>query len=195
MQTNVVRAGSSNSSSKKGSPILTHFSPRRSKDRAAQNIGLHKKDRMPDVNMTAAVSMNRAEISMKSMPIGGDAIRSNADDKSRYEMKSVIMPLRVNNVTTQRSGTLEQTSTTTTTNRPSMSATAHSYSSDSDIVPNTTTASSATAMRRLYFKSAKLSKTMQNSITTVHQQQAQHVPKVEKLLLSFKHSVQIIVLN
>lgn len=73
---------------------------------------------------------------------------------------------------------LSSSSSTTTTNRQPIGSTAHSYSSDSDIVPNTTAAtSSATAMRRLYFKSAKLNKT--TSITTVHQQQSQHVPKVK----------------
>lgn len=53
-----------------------------------------------------------------------------------------------------------------------------SCSSDSDATTTTATSSpSATAMRRLYFKTAKLSRTTQNSITAFHQQ-AQHVPKV-----------------
>lgn len=186
LQTNAGDAGSSNSSSKKSSPILTHFSPRKSKDRIVHNLSgsQPKKDRTSDAKMTA-VSMNRTEIPLKCVP-GGDAIRSypTAGDKSRYEMKSVIMPLRntVNSTNTSTSGsaiargTVEQT----TTNRQPINASGHSYSSDSDVVPNTTTTPSATAMRRLYFKSAKLSKTTQNSITTVHQQQ--HVPKVIKMI-------------
>ncbi|XP_055307037.1 uncharacterized protein LOC129571290, partial [Sitodiplosis mosellana] len=193
--TNAVDAGSSHSSSKKGSPILTHFSPRKSKDRAAHNLGgsLQKKDRTSDNAKMTAVSMNRTETPLKSMP-GGDVIRScpmAVVDKSRYEMKSVIIPLR--NTTTATNNSNSGSATVrgtmmdqTTTNRQPITS-GHSYSSDSDIVPNATTTttttttmttSSATAMRRLYFKSAKLSKTTQNSITTVHQQQAQHVPKV-----------------
>lgn len=155
-----------------------------------------------------AVSVNRT---LKSIP-GGDAIRScptTAGDKSHYEMKSVIMPLRSTNVNNSKnnnnnnssaSGSATTTTTVrgngggsgggggggtmvqTTTNRQPINASGHSYSSDSDVVPNTTTTPSATAMRRLYFKSAKLSKTTQNSITTVHQQQAQHVPKVNNTL-------------
>lgn len=121
----------------------------------------------------AAVSMNRAEPSLKC-----DLMQ---EDKHRYELKTVIMPMRnaSNNLSgpsTQRDN-VEQT-TTTTTNRQAIGAPIHSYSSDSDGVSKTITASTATAMRRLYFKSAKLSKTTQNSITTVHQQQSQHVPKV-----------------
>lgn len=55
-----------------------------------------------------------------------------------------------------------------------------SCSSDSDATTTTTTSSpSATAMRRLYFKTAKLSRNTQNSITALHQQ-AQHVPKVKQ---------------
>lgn len=58
-----------------------------------------------------------------------------------------------------------------------------SCSSDSDATTTTTTSSpSATAMRRLYFKTAKLSRTTQNSITALHQQ-AQHVPKVSKMTM------------
>lgn len=193
MQTNEVNAGSSNSSSKKGSPILTHFSPRKSKADRAQNIALQKKDRGQDGNMMT-VSINRGDLSFSSVQ-AGDTSRS--DDKARYEIKSVIMPMRntTNNVcssTVHRSGTMDQTSTTI--RQPITSAT-HSYSSDSDIMPSTTTASSATAMRRLYFKSAKLSKTMQNSITTVHQQQAQHVPKVNHIIfmifISIKSTFQL----
>lgn len=71
------------------------------------------------------------------------------------------------------------TEQTSLTNRQPISVNSHSYSSDSDIVTNTTVTPSATAMRRLYFKSAKLNKT--TSITTVHQQQVQHVPKVNQL--------------
>lgn len=116
--------------------------------------------------------MNRAETSLKC-----DLMQ---EDKHRYELKTVIMPMRnaSNNScgpSTQR-GNVEQT----TTNRQAIGAPIHSYSSDSDGVSNTITASTATAMRRLYFKSAKLSKTTQNSITTVHQQQSQHVPKVNE---------------
>lgn len=138
-----------------------------------------------------AVSMNRAEMSLRS--VSGDTIRSclaTQNDTSHFEVKSVIMPLRnMANLTGSTghrgngggggggsgggSGTDHQTSST---NRQPIGVTSHSYSSDSDIVPNTTATSSATAMRRLYFKSAKLNKT--TSITTVHQQQAQHVPKV-----------------
>lgn len=154
-----------------------------------------------------AVSMNRTEIPLKSMP-GGDGMRScptTVTDKSRYEMKSVIIPLRntstsanINIATNSNCGSATIRGTMmdqTTTNRQPFTASGHSYSSDSDVVPNamtttmtgstttTTTTSSATAMRRLYFKSAKLSKTTQNSITTVHQQQAQHVPKVEYFIM------------
>lgn len=133
-----------------------------------------------------AVSMNRAEMSLKS--VQNDTMRSCAtattttttkthDDRSHFEIKSVIMPLRNSSNfsgSTGPRGGCDQTST----NRQPISAQTHSYSSDSDIVPSTTTTTtpSATAMRRLYFKSAKLNKT--TSITTVHQQQAQHVPKV-----------------
>lgn len=129
------------------------------------------------------------------------------NDTSHFEVnRSVIMPLRnMANLTGHRgigggsaghtvldttvTGGTATTATATSagagvttehtpfTNRQPISATSHSYSSDSDIVTNTTATPSATAMRRLYFKSAKLNKT--TSITTVHQQQqAQHVPKV-----------------
>lgn len=144
-----------------------------------------------------AVSMNRTEIPLKSISSdggggGGMVGDSMRDDKLRYDKKSVVMPpLRsapINNVSGSviQRGAIDQP----TTNQHPIRAAGHSYSSDSDIVSisNTmatataamvaTTTSSATAMRRLYFKSAKLSKTTQNSITTVHQQQAQHVPKV-----------------
>lgn len=56
----------------------------------------------------------------------------------------------------------------------------NSCSSDSDATTTTTTSSpSETAMRRLHFKTAKLSRTTQNSITALHQQ-GQHVPKVKR---------------
>lgn len=180
----MVDAGSSNSS-KKGSPLLTHFSPRKLK---AQHLSgsLQKKERISDTNMTTAVSMNRTEIPLKGGS-GSDSIRScqtSMDDKPRYDIKSTIMRGNANNVsgsTTHQRNTMDQT----ITNRQPIHTAGHSYSSDSDVAPNTmmmttttaaTTTSSATAMRRLYFKSAKLSKTTQNSITTG--QQAQHVPKV-----------------
>lgn len=141
-----------------------------------------------------AVSMNRAEMSLKS--VSGETIRSclaSQNDTSHFDGKSVIMPLRnmanltgttghrgvgacstvTTSATTGGGGGCDQTSSS---NRQPIGVNSHSYSSDSDIVPNTAATSSATAMRRLYFKSAKLNKT--TSITTVHQQQAQHVPKV-----------------
>ncbi|XP_031640448.1 uncharacterized protein LOC116352191 isoform X2 [Contarinia nasturtii] len=136
--------------------------------------------------MTTAVSMNRTEIPLKGVS-GGDSIRScqiSMDDKPRYDIKSTIIRGTSNNVSgsaTHQRNTMDQA----ITNRQPINTAGHSYSSDSDVAPNTmmmtttaaaTTTSSATAMRRLYFKSAKLSKTTQNSITTG--QQAQHVPKI-----------------
>lgn len=123
------------------------------------------------------MSMNRTEISLKNMQ--GDPMKtcSTPDDKHRYELKSVIMPMRtavISSGSSAQRGNGDQAAT----NRQAIGTPVHSYSSDSDGVPNSITATTATAMRRLYFKSAKLSKTTQNSITTVHQQQAQHVPKV-----------------
>lgn len=141
-----------------------------------------------------AVSMNRAEMSLKS--VSGETIRSfsqTQNDTTHFDGKSVIMPLRnmanFSGSTGHRGGGGTATTAatggggsgggcdqTSSTNRQPIGVNSHSYSSDSDVVPNTTATSSATAMRRLYFKSAKLNKT--TSITTVHQQQAQHVPKV-----------------
>lgn len=150
--------------------------------------GSQKKDRTSDTKMTA-ISVNRTEIPLKNVS-SGDSIRSypTAADKSRYEMKTVIIPLRntitsnINNNTGGSTAIVRGTVDQTITNRQPINASSHSYSSDSDVVPNTpTNTSTATAMRRLYFKSAKLSKTTQNSITTVHQQQAQHVPKVKRI--------------
>lgn len=188
-QINATDAGSSNSSSRKSSPILTHFSPRKSKDRSTSNCGSAVATKKPTETMTA-VSMNRADVSLKS--VSGETIRSclaTQNDTSHFDGKSVIMPLRnmanLTGTTGHRgigaSGTATTAATsgcdqTSATNRQPIGVNSHSYSSDSDIVPATSATSSATAMRRLYFKSAKLNKT--TSITTVHQQQAQHVPKV-----------------
>lgn len=125
-----------------------------------------------------SVSINRAEMSLKNLQ--GDPVISCVakDDKNRYEMKTIIMPIRnaVNSCgSVAQRGSVDQSGTS----RQTIIAPVHSYSSDSDVVSNIIATSTATtAMRRLYFKSAKLSKTTQNSITTVHQQQAQHVPKV-----------------
>lgn len=131
-----------------------------------------------------AVSMNRTDIPLKN--VQSDSMRScNAhDEKAHFEIKSVIMPLRnsanLSGSTTNRGGNGGGGSVNDhQTNRQPISSATHSYSSDSDIMPSTTATPSATAMRRLYFKSAKLNKT--TSITTVHQQQAQHVPKVIRI--------------
>lgn len=193
LQINATDAGSSNSSSRKSSPILTHFSPRKSKDRSASNSGSVVATKKQPTETMTAVSMNRAEMSLKS--VSGETIRSclaAQNDTSHFEVKSVIMPLRnmanLTGSTGHRGSGVATTAATSgggggggsdqtsSTNRQPIGVNSHSYSSDSDIVPNTTATSSATAMRRLYFKSAKLNKT--TSITTVHQQQAQHVPKV-----------------
>lgn len=136
-----------------------------------------------------AVSMNRTDIPLKN--VQNDSMRScNAyDEKAHFEIKSVIMPLR--NSTANRSGNGGSASVVndhqTSTNRQPIGTATHSYSSDSDIIPSTTATPSATAMRRLYFKSAKLNKT--TSITTVHQQQAQHVPKV--ILICVKQPINL----
>lgn len=136
-----------------------------------------------------AVSMNRAEMSLKSVQNDGMRSCTGREEKHHYDIKSMIMPLRgtanITDSTGNRGGNVDQASI----NRQPISAPTHSYSTDSDSAPNTTTASSATAMRRLYFKSAKLSKT--TSMTTVHQQQAQHVPKVNKMRFTQKYFVSI----
>lgn len=125
-----------------------------------------------------AVSANRAQISLNN--VQGSSSNTCSHDEQHYETKSILTPIRsgnnsnVSNTTINQRGNIDHTSLS----RQQTSPPTHSCSSDSDVTVNTTSSSSATAMRRLYFKTAKLNRTTQNSITALHQQQAQHVPKV-----------------
>lgn len=116
---------------------------------------------------------------------------SQPSEHHHFEIKSIVMPHRNgNNGTNHHQQQQQQSSNNHTSSNHRQQPTSPPCSSDSDITMNTTSSStptsssssSATAMRRLYFKTAKLNKTTPNSITTLHQQQPQYVPKVNEII-------------
>lgn len=131
-------------------------------------------------NDMTTVLENRTQMSLNNVQSTSSNTCSTQDERHHYDIKSIVMPMH--NGQSKSNQMVTATPTSPSNNRQATNLpNNNSCGSDSDITMNTTTSmssTSATAMRRLYFKTAKLNKTTPNSITTLHQQQPQYVPKV-----------------
>lgn len=144
------------------------------------------------------VSGNRTQMSLNNVQSTSSNTCLTQDERHHYDIKTIVTPMRndqsqVNQMVTAARPT-SATSSSSNNHQPNSPPNNNTCSYDSDITMNTTasmSSTSATAMRRLYFKTAKLNKTTPNSITTLHQQQHQYVPKVKLTNIFFFACISI----